>query len=121
MTHLYRTLLPESLQSTHQFATPTQANRLYLTLPLESIGSPAGLVDILVRTASWGGGSGILLPNDDLPNSGVVILATIPGACPGDLDPDGDVDGRDLVVLANNPTIMVLGDFVMDFGKVMCE
>ncbi len=121
MTHLYRTLPPESLQSVLQFATPTQANRLYLTLPLESIGSPAGLVDILVHTASWGGGSGILLPNDDLPNSGVVTLTTIPGACPGDLDPDGDVDGRDLAVLANTPTIMILGDFVIDFGKATCE
>ena len=55
MTHLYRTV-PESMKTVYQFATPTQSNRLYLTLPLESIGSPAGPVDILVRTASWGGG-----------------------------------------------------------------
>lgn len=112
MTHLYRTLPPESLQSVPQFATPTQANRLYLTLPLESIGSPAGLVDILVRTASWGGGgSGVLLPNDDLPNNGVVTLATLPNIYLGDLD------GRDLGILIGNPGIIGLGDFTLDFGK----
>ena len=78
-------------------------------------------MNILVRTASWGGGGGILLSNDDLPNSGVVTLATIPGACPGDLDPDGDVDGSDLAVLAINPALMALGNFAMDFGKATCE
>jgi hypothetical protein len=121
MTHLYRTLPPESLQTVHQFTTPTHANRLYLTLPLESIGLPAGPVDILVRTASWGGGGGILIPNDDLPNSGVMTLATIPGACPWGLDPDGDADGSDLAALANNPAIKALGDFVTDFSKANCE
>ena len=102
----------ESVKTVHQFATPSQSNRLYLTLPLESIGSPTGSVDILVRTASWGGGSGILLPNDDLPSSEVVTLATVPG----DLDADSDVDYRDLALFASNPTIMTLGKFSEDFG-----
>ncbi len=43
------------------------------------------------------------------------------GDCAGDLNPDGDVDGSDLATLANNPTIMALEDFVMDFGKATCE
>ncbi|MDZ7581884.1 MAG: hypothetical protein U5R30_15195 [Deltaproteobacteria bacterium] len=99
-----------------QLATPTQSNRLYLTLPLESIGSPAGPVDILVRTASWGGGGDILLSNDDLPNTGVITLATIQGTRPGDLDFDGDVDGHDLALLIQNPTIVDPGRFAEDFG-----
>jgi hypothetical protein len=44
-------------------------------------------------------------------NSSVVTLATLPSTYLG------DVDGRDLAVLAKNPTIMILGDFAMDFGK----
>ncbi len=117
-TRLHRAVPPESVTTVHQLATPTQANRLYLALPLESIGLPVGPVDILVRTASWAGpGSSILLPNDDLPDAGVVTLMTIPGGYPGDLDADGDVDGIDLVMFVNNPAQMVLGDFVMDFGK----
>lgn len=92
-----------------------------MTLPIESIGSPVGPVDILVRTASWGGGGSIFLPNDDLPNSGVVTLVTIPGDCPGDLDPDGDVDGRDLVQLAGAPASIDLAGFAMDFGKTTCK
>lgn len=121
MTHLYRTVQPESVQTVFQLATPTLSNRLYMTLPIESIGSPVGPVDILVRTASWGGGGSIFLPNDDLPNSGVVTLVTIPGDCPGDLDPDGDVDGRDLVQLAGAPASIDLAGFAMDFGKTTCK
>jgi hypothetical protein len=68
------------------------ANRLYLTLPLDSIGSPAKAVEILVLTGSWGGGGGILLPNDDLPNSGLVLLSTIP-VPPTDLRSAGNLDG----------------------------
>jgi hypothetical protein len=83
---------------------------------LESIGSPAGSVDILVRTASWSGGGGILLSNDDLPNSGVITLATATGGRPGDLDFDGDVDGGDLALLVQNPTLVNLSRFAEDFG-----
>ena len=69
-THLYRALPPASVATATQLATPTLANRLYLTLPLESIGSPTGPVNILVRTASWAGaGSSLLLSNDDLPRT----------------------------------------------------
>ena len=115
VTHLYRTV-PEATKTVCQFATPTQSNRLFLTLPLESIGSPAGSVDILVRTASWSGGGGILLSNDDLPNSGVITLATATGGRPGDLDFDGDVDGGDLALLVQNPTLVNLSRFAEDFG-----
>jgi len=117
-THLNRTLAPETVQTAYQFATPTQANRLYLTLPLESIGFPTGPVDILIKSASWGDGGGILLPNDDLPNSGVITLATIPDVLAGDLDFDGDVDGRDLAILVNNPALIGLDDFALDFGRL---
>ena len=48
-----------------------------------------------MQTASWGRRR-ILLPNDDLPNSGKVTLATLPGGRRGDMDADGDVDGSDL-------------------------
>ena len=118
ITHLYRAVPPESVATATQLSTPTLANRLYLTLPLESIGSPAGPVNILVRTASWaGGGSSLLLANDDLPDSGVVTLATVPGGYAGDLDADGDVDGIDLAMLVNTPVQMALVDFLMDFGR----
>jgi hypothetical protein len=117
-TRLYRTTAPETVYTVHQFATPTQANRLYLTAPLERLGLPNAPVDILVRTASWGGGgSGVLLPNDYLPNNGVVTLATLPSTYLGDLDADGDVDGRDLGLLISIPGIIGLGDFALDFGK----
>jgi hypothetical protein len=117
-THLYRTLAPETVQTACQFATPTQAKCLYLSLPLESIGFPTGPMDILIKSASWGGGGDILLSNDDLPNSGVITLATVPGVLAGDLDFDGDVDGRDLAILAGNPALIGLGDFAVDFGRL---
>jgi hypothetical protein len=41
--------------------------------------------------------------------------------CPGDLDYDGDVDGRDLVLLAADPSVMDLGVFAEDFGKETCK
>jgi Right handed beta helix region len=42
------------------------------------------------------------------------------GGCPGDLNPDGDVDGRDLAILADNPSMMDLEEFTVDFGKTTC-
>ena len=76
---------PEQVYTVTQLATPTQADRLYLTLPLDLLGSPGTAVDILIRTASWGGGgSGILLPNDDLPNTTVVNFPVQPDLIPGD-------------------------------------
>ena len=118
ITHLYRAVPPESVAIATTLATPTQANRLYLTLPLESIGSPIGPVNILVRTASWGGGGSILLPNDELPDSGVVTVATVPGVFAGDIDGDGDVDGRDLAILAGNQALIGLTAFALDFGRL---
>jgi hypothetical protein len=41
--------------------------------------------------------------------------------CPGDLDHDGDVDGRDLALLAADPSVMDLGVFAGAFGKIGCE
>lgn len=77
----------------NQLTTITLANRLYTTIPFDCIGNPQGPVDILVETASWGGGP-ILLPNDDVPDSGVITLNTV--NLPGDYDHDGDIDGKDL-------------------------
>ena len=37
--------------------------------------------------------------------------------CPADLDFDGDVDGSDLEILANDPGLMSLADFALDFGR----
>lgn len=118
ISDLYRIIPPETSRTVNQFATPSLANRLYLTLPLENIGSPTAPVDVIVRTASWGGGgSWILLPNDDLPDSGVVTLNTLPFGLLGDLDSDGDVDGRDLTILAGNPALVGLFDFAAGFGN----
>ena len=119
ITQLYRTIEPETLFSVNPFATPTQANRFYLTLPLECIGMPEGPVDVMIRTASWGGGgSWILLANDDLPNGGVFTVPVSSEGLVGDLDVDGDVDGKDLAMLAADPTQMGMGTFVPNFGLV---
>ena len=56
----------------NQLTTVTLANRLYVTLPIDCIGNPAGGVDLMLQTASWAGS--ILPPYDDLPNNGVVTL-----------------------------------------------
>ena len=40
--------------------------------------------------------------------------------CPADLDFDGDVDGSDLEILANDPGLMSLADFALDFGREDC-
>jgi hypothetical protein len=74
VTHFYRAV-PETVKTVCQLTTLTQANHLFLILPLESFGTPAGLVDTLRRTDCWDGGGGILLSNDDLPNSGVITVA----------------------------------------------
>ena len=50
-----------------------------------------------------------------------VLLNPVNSTCSGDLDFDGDVDGSDLAELANSPAIMVLRDFVLDFGKAKCD
>jgi hypothetical protein len=108
---------PEQVYTVTQLATPTQADRLYLTLPLDLLGSPGTAVDILIRTASWGGGgSGILLPNDDLPNTTVVNFPVQPDLIPGDFNGDNAVDGRDLAVWIQNPGIMALVDLAASFG-----
>ena len=100
----------------NQLTTVTMANRLYVTLPFECIGNPTGQVDMLVETASWGGGQ-ILLPNDNLPDMGVI---TLPAALlSGDLDGDNDVDGYDLSAFAaayaaNDSQADLNGDSIVD-------
>jgi hypothetical protein len=116
-TYLFKMVPPEQVYTVTQLATPTQADRLYLTLPLDLLGSPGTAVDILIRTASWGGGgSGILLPNDDLPNTTVVNFPVQPDLIPGDFNGDNAVDGRDLAVWIQNPGIMALVDLAASFG-----
>ena len=96
---------PEQVDVKNQLTTITLANRIYVTLPFECIGNPAGQVDMLVQTASWGGGP-ILLPNDDLPNHGYITMSA--NLCEGNFDHDGDLDGSDLAV------------FAADFGRTDC-
>jgi hypothetical protein len=43
------------------------------------------------------------------------------GGCAGDLDGDDDVDGRDLALLAGDPSMTDLGLFAGDFGKAICQ
>ncbi len=96
ITKIYRAE-PPFVTSKNQLATITQANKLYVTIPLECIGNPAGPVDFLVQTASWGGGP-ILIANDDLPNHGVLTLHVM--TLPADFDRDVDVDGADLAAFS---------------------
>lgn len=43
------------------------------------------------------------------------------GGCSGDLNPDGDVDGVDLALLADGPHRAELSAFTDEFGKAMCS
>ncbi len=43
------------------------------------------------------------------------------GGCPGDLNPDGDVDGVDLAILSDGPYRVDLDVFAGDFGKTLCS
>lgn len=97
ITKVCKCLPPEQVEVKNQLTTITLANRIYVTLPFECIGNPAGQVNMLVQTASWGGGP-ILLPNDDLPNHGVITMSA--AILSGDFDQDGDVDGVDLARFA---------------------
>ncbi len=138
ITKVCKCLPPEQVDLKNQLTTVTLANRIYVTVPFECIGSPTGKVNILVHTASWGGGP-ILLPNDDLPNHGVITLSTT--ICHSDFNNDGDVDGSDLAVFATDfgQTDYVtpppyegdfggngdvngsdLAVFAMDFGRTDC-
>lgn len=114
---MVRYRLPEETSLKNQLVTPTQANRLYATIPLESIGNPDGPVNVLARTASWAGV--ILLSSDEIPNSGVISLPT--ALYPGGTDGDGDVDGLDLArfaaQVAGGTNTITPAQFVVDYGK----
>lgn len=97
----------------NQLTTVTLANRLYVTIPLDCIGKPAGAVNLMLQTAAWAGS--ILIPYDDLPNHGVVALPS--RLYTGDLDGDGDVDGADLAAFIANPAGIAPADFAANFGK----
>ena len=43
------------------------------------------------------------------------------GICEGDFEPDGDVDGSDLTVLASDPGLLGLSTFAAEFGRIDCS
>jgi hypothetical protein len=49
-----------------------------------------------------------------------VTIASPSSPCAGDLDEDGDVDGRDARILIKNPNLMSLKDFAAQFGRANC-
>ena len=51
-------------------------------------------------------------------NLGAVDVNIALACWAGDFDPDGDVDGADLALLAADPARMELADFAGDFGKI---
>ena len=51
-------------------------------------------------------------------NLGTVDVNIALACWEGDFEPDGDVDGADLVLLANDPTRMDIAAFAADFGKL---
>ena len=46
---------------------------------------------------------------------------TIIDICEGDFDPDGDVDGADLIAYIADQTTISLADFAGDFGRTDCQ
>jgi len=50
-----------------------------------------------------------------------VITGWTSVSCAGDIEPDGDVDGADLVQLASDLSLMPLGVFADSFGNASCE
>jgi len=117
ITKICKCLPPEQVDVKNQLTTITLANRIYVTIPFECIGNPAGQVNMLLETASWGGGP-ILLPNDDVPDHGVITLSTI--ILSGDFDQDGDVDGSDLAIFAAGGNGITLENFAAEFGRTDC-
>ncbi len=105
ITKLLKCTPPEEVHLSNQLTAVTLADRIYITVPLESLGNPTGEAKLFVQTASWGGGP-ILLPNDDLPNNGLIRVNL--SFCLGDFDNDQDVDGVDL------------STFAADFGRTDC-
>ncbi len=103
----------------NQLTTITLANRLYITIPLDCIGSPGGTaVNMFLETASWGSET-ILLENDNIPDQGVITTPTTGLA--GDLNGDGDVDSHDLAFYAQhlvNGTMDIISieTFASNFG-----
>ena len=99
ITKVCKCFPPEEVDVKNQLTTITLANRIYVTLPFECIGNPAGQVNMLVQTASWGGGP-ILLPNDDLPNHGYITIFA--GICECDLSHDGRCDMEDWLLFGED-------------------
>ncbi len=111
---------PAAVDVKNQLTAITLANRLYVTIPFDCIGSPAATrVDMILETASWGGGP-ILLENDDIPNHGVITVPTTRLA--GDFDGDGDVDGCDLaeftMQLIQQTNMIPPATFAVTFGQI---
>ena len=61
----------------------------------------------------WGTGRG------NYHRTGSNPTQTNPG-CPGDFEPDGDVDGSDLAIFATDWNAAALKQFALDFGKTDC-
>jgi len=109
---------PPEVNMKNQLTTITLANQLYVTIPLDCIGNPSGTsADMFLETASWGSET-ILLENDNIPNQGVITIPTT--SLLGDLNRDGDVDGHDLVIfaqqLSNNSNDISTEAFANNFG-----
>jgi hypothetical protein len=50
-----------------------------------------------------------------------IVTAWTGGGCAGDMEPDSDVDGSDLAVLAQHPGLLSLAMFASDYGRSNCE
>lgn len=61
------------------------------------------------------------IPESDWSTIRKVSITTPTSPCTGDLDGDGDVDGRDISILAKNPNLPGLADFALEFGSTDCS
>ncbi len=58
------------------------------------------------------------IPSDRFPF--VVAITRVPTNCPGDIDSDGDVDGKDISYIISNTYQVSLSDFAEMYGMIGC-